>query len=37
MIEVSVDQIDARTRLGQLNHLEREVAAGLPSGCGQAL
>lgn len=29
VIEVPVDQIDARTRLGQLNHLEREVAAGL--------
>jgi ribonuclease HII len=29
IIEVSVAQIDARTRLGQLNHLEREVAAEL--------
>lgn len=29
VIEVSVPEIDARTRLGQLNHLEREVAAGL--------
>lgn len=29
VIEVSVAQIDARTRLGQLNHLEREIAAEL--------